>query len=221
MIARFRKQLGKGTFQRRTGYALAGLATAFGLAIGGSGCGGGRPNSSDTALNTVSGERLGAVMAQGGITAGDVVLVHLSEIPGQAAQWIDGLETGLGGQASITELGPAELPDEAKATMGGFGALSYAMRQYPDAAAIVTALPVGEYERPTFPANHPPIYALGWSYVPDSIHLFKGKHMVAGVFEQPVLPPAVDTSTLTPEELFDRNYVVVTPENIRQVVGQY
>jgi hypothetical protein len=45
---------------------------------------------------------------------------------------------------------------------------------------------------------------------------------VAGVFERPDWDPAVarDTS-LSAEEKFDSNYVVVTPENFRELAVQY
>jgi hypothetical protein len=124
-------------------------------------------------------------------------------------------------QVDVVEFGPAHLPAEAMNAMGGYPALYHALKQYPNAAAIFTTLPIGAYEKPSFPKDHPPIYALGWSYLPDSVYLFQSKHLVAGVFDRPEPDPAGEASpSQSPEDLFDRNYMVVTAENLRQMLGR-
>ena len=46
--------------------------------------------------------------------------------------------------------------------------------------------------------------------------------MVAGVFEQANPTPRGDgDATLSPDELFDGNYVLVTSENLRKQVSRY
>lgn len=202
-------------------YRIAGIILAGAMVGVLTSCGGGasgKRNKAESQLNVLVGERLGALIAQDSEAGGTVVLVHMSRTPGVAAAWINGLRSGLGG-AQVVELGPEQLPVEAKMSMGGFPALRYALQQHPDATAIVTSLPVGAHEKPSFPANHPPIYALGWSYLPDSVFLFQSKHLVGGVFEKMQLGPAGEQASPSPEDLFDRTYVVVTAETLRQELG--
>lgn len=188
------------------------------------GCGrgkSGKPDARQARINVVIGERLGVVVAEAA-EPGEVILVHLSQAPGEAEQWAKGLRQGLGSGFSVTVMGPDLHPDAAQYGMGGNPPLQYALQQYPDAVAMVTTLPVGAYERPRFSKNHPPIYALNWTYLPDSAHLFKSKDLVAGVFERPDWDPAVARDpSRSPEEVFDSNYVVVTPENFRELAVQF
>lgn len=202
-------------------FGFPGVGLLVGLVVCSWGCSADRSGAARSRINVMLAERLGAVVAQH-VDPGEVVFVHLSSAPGEADQWIKGLHQGLSEAYIVIELGPDQLPAEAKGGMGGNPALQYALQQYPNAKAIVTTRPVGAHERPVFPRNHPPVFALKWSYLPDSAHLFDGGHLVAGIFARPEWDPAVDDdSSLSPEALFDRNYVLATPENLRELVSEY
>lgn len=211
---------------RRGIQRLAMLVVSTGLMVVISGCAGkdrtGRPDELQSKLNVLCGQHMATAVTETLEEPGQVILLHLSMTPGVAEQWKSGLRKGLGGKYDVVELGPEQVPAEYKGAMGGYPALRYALNTYPDAAAIVTALPVGAYERPRFSESHPPLFALAWSYMPDAVHLLNGKHLAAGIFDRPGRDPRRDLDpSLAPDALFDRNFIVATPENYRSVATPY
>ena len=200
-------------------HRLSGVALLATLVVHGWGCGADPSRDAQSHVNVMVAQRLGEAVAQH-VDTGDVVLLHLSSNPGESDRWMKGLREGLGKAFTVVELGPAQLPAEAMAGMGGNPSLQYALKQYPDVRAIITTRPVGAHERPVFPPHHPPLFALKWSYLPDSIHLFESGHLAAGIFARPDGDPTADAS-LTAEASFERNYVLATPENLRALVSEY
>lgn len=109
-----------------------------------------------------------------------VVLVHGRFNDADAADWIAGLESGLGAGTTVSVWGPSTWPDALRRGTDGAAPLREGIAQFPDAAAIVSAIAIGSYEAPAIPTPHPPLFALEWDYLPDSAFLIAGGDFEAG-----------------------------------------
>jgi hypothetical protein len=196
----------------------------FVVVLLGVGCGRGKPAADPSmgGMNRIMGEQLGQRIAEDVGSGGDIILVHKSTHPGGIKAWVTGLTAGASAQKmNVVEYGPAQLSKEAMGSMGGFACLREAMDQFPDAAALVTAISIGAFENPQFPAEHPPVYALDWTDVRSSLFLFRDEDIQGGVFIRPDYNPTASSANLGPQELYDETYVLVTADNVREVVQRY
>ena len=188
------------------------------------GCGRGKP-AMDPAMggmNRAAGMELGELIAAESEASGEIVLVHQSTDPAEVKSWVDGLKSGASGKGTkVVEYGPAQMSEEALGYMGGFYCLREAMDQFPNAVAVVTTVSIGAFERPAFPETHPPVYALNWADVASSLFLFRHEDIRGGVFVKPDYVPEPPTPGASPQELFDQMYVLVTADNVRDVIRRY
>lgn len=201
--------------------AAATVVVCLGLLAG---CGG-RGSSVNPAANAASQAAalgVGQMIAADVPAAGEVVLVHRSGETAVVRGWIAGLVQGASiNAASVVEFGPQQMSEQGRNSMGGFAALREAIERYPSARAIVTTDSIGSFEQPSFPVDHPPVYALDWTDVASSAFLFRRPDLAGGVFLRPDYDGAPVDAKADPQAVFDQMYVKVNQQNIRDVIRQY
>lgn len=95
------------------------------------------------------------------VPAGRVLFLHAELSEPLADAMRDGLKKGLGGKLQLDEMGPAQMPANLP-LMSGADILNEAIKQHPDADAVVSAIGIVDDSAARVPANGPALFILNW-----------------------------------------------------------
>ncbi len=229
--------------------AVIALLMAVGAMVGGGGGGVDvdKIRKREAAYQKIAAQRMGQYLAENfsGMTALVVKPIEFGEPSDAMKAQLEGLEEGLGNQVEIAEIVSPEIPEEFRQMMEQSGAdmqgapippmadmsmlqadsFNAAVDDMLDDVDLVISLvgsPMDMENLSLWQGSDPPKLAVyGFPQMPGIKEAIEGGYIVAFVTNRPDPDPEANKEMPKGLEDFENRYILITPENVRQLTEDY